>query len=39
MMLNTKQMNDLLSPVPTDPLDGSYYYLIIIELAFDRMKA
>jgi len=39
MTLNTKQMNDLLQPVPTDPLDGAYYYLIVIELAFGRMKA
>ena len=39
MTLNTKQMNDIVQPVPTDPLDGAYYYLNMIELAFGRQKA
>ena len=39
MTLNTKQINDLLQPVPTDPLDGAYYYLIVIELAFGTVKS
>jgi hypothetical protein len=37
--LDDANMNKLLQPLPVDPLDQSYSYIVLIELAFGKQKA
>jgi hypothetical protein len=39
MKFNSKQLNDLLAPLPIDTLDNSFNYIVLIELAFGRQNA
>lgn len=39
MPLNTAQMAKITAPLPVDPLDSSFNYLIMIELLFGKNKA
>lgn len=36
---NTQQKNMIVEPLPVDPLDNTFNYLIMIELLFGRIKA
>ncbi|TNV88020.1 hypothetical protein FGO68_gene1522 [Halteria grandinella] len=36
---NTQQKNMIIEPLPVDPLDNSYNYIVMLELLFGRLKA
>lgn len=39
MPLNSAQMAKITAPLPVDPLDSSYNYVIMVELLFGKNKA